>query len=224
MNSTSPKRRSNPINLKKRSTGSSSTKKTLNYKNFSPSALKTRAGRSLRAGSSSSALGKPPKGRVKKALGYAHPKRFFKFLFSKEGLYFSLKAAGIAILLLGLFIFGLFAYYRKDLNKLKPEEIAARIQNSGVKFYDRTGQVLLWEQKGQKDRTVIESDQISDTIKQATIALEDRNFQKHRGFDPKGLLRAALRNSSSGNATSQGGSTIKQQLVKNELLSTEKSI
>ncbi len=172
---------------------------------------------------STSALGKPPKGRVKKALWYAHPKRFFKFLFSREGMIFSLKAAGIGILVFGLFVFGLFAYYRKDLNKLKPEEIAARIQNSGVKYYDRTGKVLLWEQKGQKDRTVVESDKISDNIKHATIALEDRRFNSHRGFDPRGLARAFLRNSSSGDATSQGGSTITQQLVKNELLTTEKS-
>jgi penicillin-binding protein 1A len=204
--------------------------KSLNYKNLSsPQSNKTPSKRgTLNSRRSTSALtvtlGKPPEGRIKKALWYAHPKRFFKFLFSKEGLFFSLKAAGIGILLLGLFIFGLFAYYRKDLNKLKPEEIANRINNSGVKYYDRTGQVLLWEQKGQKDRTVVESDQISDNIKNATIALEDRNFNSHRGFDPKGLARAILRNSSSGNATSQGGSTITQQLVKNELLTTEKSI
>lgn len=208
---------------------------SLNYKNISGSStdsstkrgvLNSRQATRSRGSVSSSVagLGKPPTGRLKKALWYAHPKRFFKFLFSKEGLLFSLKALGIAFLIFGLFVFGLFAYYRKDLNKLKPEEIANRINNSGVKYYDRTGQVLLWEQKGQKDRTVIESDKISDNIKNATIALEDRNFNSHRGFDPKGLLRAALRNSSSGNATSQGGSTITQQLVKNELLTTEKSI
>jgi len=214
--------------------GASSIKKStqnLNYKNLSSPVAKLSSSkkgllnnRTSSRGVSSGISGKPPKGRIKKALWYAHPKRFFKFLFSKQGLFFSLKAAGIAVLIFGLFIFGLFAYYRKDLNKLKPEEIAARIQNSGVKYYDRTGKVLLWEQKGQKDRTVIESNQISDNIKQATIALEDKNFNSHRGFDPKGLIRAALRNSSSGNATSQGGSTITQQLVKNELLTTEKSL
>jgi membrane peptidoglycan carboxypeptidase len=206
------------------------TTTSLNYKNLSSAeSKKSSSGRGTlnsrrNSRNLSSPLGKPPAGRIKKALWYAHPKRFFKFLFSREGLYFSLKAAGIGILLLGLFIFGLFAYYRKDLNKLKPEEIANRINNSGVKYYDRTGQVLLWEQKGQKDRTVVESEQISDNIKKATIALEDRNFESHRGFDPRGLARAILRNSSSGNATSQGGSTITQQLVKNELLTTEKSI
>lgn len=204
---------------------------SLAYKNLSSPTSKNPTKRGLlnsrqstRTRSTVAGLGKPPVGRIKKALWYAHPKRFFKFIFSKEGALFSLKAFGIAILFFGLFIFGLFAYYRKDLNKLKPEEIANRINNSGVKYYDRTGEVLLWEQKGQKDRTVIESDKMSDNIKHATIALEDRNFNSHRGFDPKGLLRAVLRNSSSGNATSQGGSTITQQLVKNELLTTEKSV
>lgn len=208
------------------------TTSSLNYKNISNSSSSNTTKRGVlnsrqatRSSSSSIAgLGKPPVGKIKKAIWYAHPKRFFKFLLSKEGLFFSLKALGIATLVFGLFIFGLFAYYRKDLNKLKPEEIANRINNSGVKYYDRTGKVLLWEQKGQKDRTVIESDKISDNIKHATIALEDRKFNSHRGFDPKGLLRAALRNGSRGNATSQGGSTITQQLVKNELLTTEKSL
>ncbi len=225
---------SNLISGAKKKLSSSTSKKStnLNYKNLSSPAThsnSSKKGLLNRRGSSSRATissipGKPPKGRLKKALWYAHPKRFFKFLFSKQGLFFSLKVAGIAILVFGLFIFGLFAYYRKDLNKLKPEEIATRIQNSGVKYYDRTGKVLLWEQKGQKDRTVVESEQISDNIKHATIALEDRRFNSHRGFDPRGLARAFLRNSSGGDATSQGGSTITQQLVKNELLTTEKSL
>ncbi len=211
---------------------SQSTTGSLSYKNLASPESKSPTKRGLlnsrqstRSRSTNVAgLGKPPAGKFKKALWYAHPKRFFKFLFSREGLMFSLKAIGIGILVFGLFVFGLFAYYRKDLNKLKPEEIANRINNSGVKYYDRTGQVLLWEQKGQKDRTVIESNKISDNIKHATIALEDRKFNSHRGFDPKGLLRAAVKNGSTGNATSQGGSTITQQLVKNELLTTEKSV
>ncbi|MDQ5914044.1 MAG: penicillin-binding protein, partial [Patescibacteria group bacterium] len=220
------------VGVKSRTQRIKKSSTSLNYKNLSSPVARLNSTRrgllnqrsATKRGGIAGSIGKPPKGRFKKALWYAHPKRLFKFLFSREGLIFSLKTAGIGILIFGLFVFGLFAYYRKDLNKLKPEEIAARIQNSGVKYYDRTGKVLLWEQKGQKDRTVVESDKISDNIKNATIALEDRNFQKHRGFDPKGLLRAALKNSSSGNATSQGGSTITQQLVKNELLTTEKSI
>ena len=191
-------------------------KPSIAYSNVTnPSALRAR-------GIKSSGLDGKPKGFFKKLVWYANPKHFFKFLFSKEGLIFSLKAVGIGFVLFGVLLFGLFAFYRKDLNKLKPEEIASKIQNSGVRYYDRTGQVLLWEQKGQKDRTVVEGDKISQNLKNATVALEDRNFYSHRGFDPKGILRAMFKNSS-GDAGQQGGSTITQQLVKNELLTRERS-
>lgn len=106
-----------------------------------------------------------------------------------------------------------FAYFRRDVSKLNPEEISRRIQNSSVKYYDKTATVLLWEYKGDKDRTVVEYDQISDYLKQATISLEDRRFYEHNGFDPKGLSRAVV-----GRGENGGGSTITQQLVKNELL------
>jgi membrane peptidoglycan carboxypeptidase len=193
---------------------------SINYANVTN--IKTNSLRSSSHKGATPSSGTPPQGFFKKIFWYMRPSRLFKFLFSKQGLFFSLKALGIAIVLFGLFIFGLFAYYRKDLNKLKPEEIAARIQNSGVKYYDRTGQVLLWEQKGEKDRTVVDGDKISQNLKNATVALEDRNFYSHRGFDPKGMVRAFFSNSSS-DGGQQGGSTITQQLVKNELLTRERS-
>lgn len=65
-------------------------------------------------------------------------------------------------------------------------------------------------------RIVVNSDQISDTMKQAQIAIEDRRFYKHHGIDPDGMVRAAVY-TLSGNPT-QGGSTITQQFVKNMLM------
>jgi membrane peptidoglycan carboxypeptidase len=74
---------------------------------------------------------------------------------------------------------------------------------------------------GEVKRTVVPLDQISDYIKDATIAAEDQYFYKHFGFDPVGILRAAFTNLSSGEKP--GGSTITQQFVKNSILTPEKT-
>lgn len=65
-------------------------------------------------------------------------------------------------------------------------------------------------------RVVVASDQISQVMKDAIIAVEDRRFYDHHGVDPDGLARAAV-NNLTGKAT-QGASTITQQYVKNMLV------
>ncbi|WP_166463023.1 transglycosylase domain-containing protein [Amycolatopsis acidicola] len=59
-------------------------------------------------------------------------------------------------------------------------------------------------------------DQISAAMKAAIVSVEDRRFWDEGGVDPKGMLRAALHDSSGG--STQGGSTITQQYVKNYLI------
>src|SRR4030067_1985045 len=59
-------------------------------------------------------------------------------------------------------------------------------------------------------------------MRQATSAIEDKNFYKHQGFDPTGYLRAIY--NIVVNRRLQGGSTLTQQLVKNVLLSPERTI
>ena len=66
-------------------------------------------------------------------------------------------------------------------------------------------------------------DQISPHIQKAFIAIEDERFYKHQGLDLMGLGRAFITNLRRGDWTGQGGSTITQQLVKNILLSQEKT-
>ena len=91
----------------------------------------------------------------------------------------ALKIAGITLLLMILFIGGLFAYFRKDLDKIRPGEIAKRVQTTVTKYYDRNG-VLLWEDKGTGNyKLVVEGDQISNHLKHATVAIEDKDFYKH---------------------------------------------
>ncbi len=55
----------------------------------------------------------------------------------------------------------------------------------------------------------------------AFLSAEDKNFYKHGGIDPEGIVRAILTNASSGKK--QGASTITQQVAKNFLLSSEQT-
>jgi penicillin-binding protein 1A len=52
-------------------------------------------------------------------------------------------------------------------------------------------------------------------LKQATVAIEDRNFYHHGGVDPSAIIRAAVQDVLAGGKAVQGGSTITQQLVRN---------
>ena len=124
----------------------------------------------------------------------------------------ALKIAGVSILLMVLFVGGLFAYFRKDLDKIRPGEISKRVQTTVTKYYDRNDK-LLWEDKGTGDyRLVVDSDQLSKYLKDATVALEDKDYYKHGGISITGLARAVVTNASGGQV--QGGSTLTQQLVK----------
>lgn len=160
-----------------------------------------------------------PKHPVKRFFYRLHPKRVFKFWFSKRGLLLGLKIFGVAVLLGVLFVGGLFAYFRKDLDQIRPEELAKRVQTTVSKYYDRNG-VLLWEDKGSDNyKLVVKSEELSQYLKDATVAIEDRDFYKHHGVSPSGIVRAAINNTSSD--TVQGGSTLTQQLVKQVFFTDE---
>ena len=131
----------------------------------------------------------------------------------------ALKILGVSILLMLLLIGGMFAYFRKDLDKIRPGELAKRVQTTVTKYYDRNDN-LLWEDKGTGNyQLVVESDQISDYLKKATVAIEDRDFYKHHGVSISGIMRAML--STASRRQVQGGSTLTQQLVKQVFFADE---
>ncbi len=90
-----------------------------------------------------------------------------------------------------------------------------------TQIFDRNGQ-LLYEIYGNENRIPIKISDLPDYVMEATVAIEDKNFYKHHGLDLRGLIRAGFNNFSGGEI--QGGSTITQQLVKNALLSKEKTL
>lgn len=166
-----------------------------------------------------------PKHPVKRLVYRMHPKRLWSFWVSKQGGILALKIVGVAILLNVLLIGGLFAYYRKDLDQIRPGELAKRVQTTVTKYYDKRGpaggaDALLWEDKGQGDyKLVVDGKDINDNMKHATIAIEDKDFYKHGGISVSGIFRSAVNNLHGGET--QGGSTLTQQLVKQVFFSKE---
>lgn len=101
-----------------------------------------------------------------------------------------------------------------------PDKIV-RSEGFSTKILDRNGKVLYDIYENER-RTAISLSEIPNYVKEATIAIEDKNFYTHQGFDPFGMLRGLSRIFTKGYA--QGGSTLTQQLVKNVLLTQERSI
>jgi len=160
-----------------------------------------------------------PKHPVKRIMYRLHPKRFFAYWFSREGLFMGLKIAGVGVLLITAFIGLLFAYYRQEIAAIRPSELSGRVQTTVSRYYDRNDK-LIWEDKGSGDyKLVIKSEDISETMKEATIAIEDKDFYKHGGFSPTGIMRAAINNARGGDT--QGASTLTQQLVKQVFFADE---
>jgi penicillin-binding protein 1A len=67
-------------------------------------------------------------------------------------------------------------------------------------------------------RTYVHNNQIPATLKQATVAIEDRRYYQHGGVDYQGILRAAIKDVFGGGKSIQGGSTLTMQLVRNVYL------
>ncbi|QQS39168.1 penicillin-binding protein [Candidatus Woesebacteria bacterium] len=123
------------------------------------------------------------------------------------------------VIFLVLGSFSLWYIYLKDLPS--PLLLQNREQSVSTKIYDRNGK-LLYKIYDDKNRTPIKLKDVPIMVRQATLAAEDAEFYQHPGFSIKGILRAVRHNyQKDGELT--GGSTITQQLVKNTLLTSEKT-
>ena len=183
---------------------------TKNMKLYSSLSYKHKAKKEADARRRAEELAKLPKEPVKRFFARLHPKRVFKWWFSKRGQKTIWKTIAACFLILIIFIGGLFLYYKKDLDEIRLDEMS--ISETVNTYLDRNGEVL-WKDTGNENyRLVVDADEISPYMYQATIAIEDRNFYNHIGVDFVGLVRAAL--STLGGHGVQGGSTLTQQLIK----------
>ncbi len=102
-----------------------------------------------------------------------------------------------------------------------PNLLSEQLPFVSSKITDRHGTVL-FRLYDEENRTLVPLNKIAKRAIEATIAIEDQDFWDHRGFSLRAIIRAALSNSHS--ETTQGGSTITQQLVKNRLLNPERTL
>ena len=131
---------------------------------------------------------------------------------------FSIKKRYLIILLL-ICLLGIgYWYLFKDLPS--PKELTTRQIDVSTKIYDRN-RLLLYTIYKDQNRSPVTLSEIPEHVKLATLAAEDAEFYNHIGFSVKGMIRATFKNLRTGKI--EGGSTITQQLVKNALLSSEKT-
>jgi len=152
-----------------------------------------------------------PKNRFKRMLYRLRPKELARYWFSRDGAIMALKIAGVGFVLFFLVVVGTFAYFRKDLPDIS---VTGTKLGGSITYYDRTGQTPLWQDYQAIKRQTVASDKISQSVKDATVAIEDKDFYKHGAFDVRGIVRAGLHDAFSHGNGVQGGSTISQQLVK----------
>jgi penicillin-binding protein 1A len=95
-----------------------------------------------------------------------------------------------------------------DIQELKPVD-----QGSSSEVFASNGRRLGFIENDEV-RQPVTTDKLPTALKQATIAIEDERFYKHKGVDYEGVVRAAIKNLRSGK-TVQGGSTLTMQLVRN---------
>ncbi len=118
-----------------------------------------------------------------------------------------------------IFVIGLFAWYSRDLPR--PDKVQRTTGLSTV-VLDRNG-VKLYDIFQEADRIPAAWDEVPQYLRDATVAVEDKDFYKHQGLSTTGIIRALLSNVFSGGVL-QGGSTLTQQLVKTVLLSQERTL
>ena len=131
--------------------------------------------------------------------------------------------AGILIVFSVIAIWLLFIVSLPTIDSFQQRKIA-----NSTKIYDYSGEVILYDIHKNITRTVVDNDEISENIKNAVIAIEDKFFYEHNGIVLKSIARAirdqALNMFGIISKSSGGGSTITQQVVKNTLLTPERTI
>lgn len=146
---------------------------------------------------------------------YRRWRKFRRYSTRKKALIIG--AASSAVLL--LVPVATYAYYARDISD--PERLMNR-NNTGIALLDRNGEVFYSFGRTHTEKG-LKLNQISDHLEEALIASEDQDFYKHPGYSAKGMVAALYANLLNKDLTRYGGSTITQQLVKNNLLSSNKN-
>jgi len=140
----------------------------------------------------------------------------------KRALYIKiLQIAGIVVV--SFFIIVCFAvlYFAKTVPSI--QEIGSQQIGQSTKIYDRTGTVLLYDVNNGQKRTLVPFGQIPQSLKDATIAIEDQHFYTEPAFNIKGILRAIFVDITT-HSFAEGGSTLTQQLARTAFLTLDQTV
>ncbi len=129
----------------------------------------------------------------------------------------SLLSAGVVCFLI---LTIMVAWASKDLPN--PDKLTDRQVAQSTKIYDRAGEHLLYEVFANQKRTLVNLDQIPKDLINGVVATEDTKFYEHKGVRPLSILRAIVYGILPGKRIG-GTSTLTQQLVKNAILTNERS-
>jgi 1A family penicillin-binding protein len=128
---------------------------------------------------------------------------------------------GILGIIFAVFSFSLvFAYFSRSLPP--PDQLVKRETQESSKIYDRTGKIVLYEIHGDVKRNHIRLSELPKYVSGAAIAIEDKNFYQHKGVNYGSVLKAIFEKVTQGGRL-RGASTITQQLVKNAILTSERT-
>jgi len=157
-------------------------------------------------------------------LGLGAVLKYFLTMINKSTISFKsimMKWGLIAIIFFVVAGTGYTLWISKDLPD--PNRLTDRQIDQSTKIYDRTGEHLLYEIFSEKRRTLVDLEDIPQHVIDGVISTEDTTFYEHHGIRPLSILRAAVMGLLPGRRVA-GTSTLTQQLVKNAILTNERSL
>ncbi len=123
----------------------------------------------------------------------------------------------IGALMAALTVGAVFWMYGRDLPN--HEQLANYTPATISRIYSAEGRII--DEFARERRLYAQANEIPDLVKHAFISAEDKNFYHHKGYDPRGMIAAAIEAARGGRL--RGASTITQQVMKNFLLSSDRN-
>ncbi len=141
-----------------------------------------------------------------------------RFILSFFGALFSWITNGAVMGVLG--VTAILYTYSRDLPN--HEQLAQYTPPTISRIYSVEGRII--DEFAQERRLYSPIEEVPDLVKQAFISAEDKNFYQHQGFDARGIAAAVVEAVETRGQRVRGASTIPQQVVKNFLLSSDRSV
>lgn len=168
-------------------------------------------------------LAQKSRNKLKKSSSATHGALFYLNVVVRviQSLFLLIVSLGVMAGAFGLGIgAGYFAYLVEDTQLPTKAKMAAELGNlSQTSLLTYADNSTIATVNSDLQRTMVASDKISDLLKKAIVSTEDENFYQHQGYVPKAVLRALV--SEVTGIGSSGGSTLTQQLVKQQMLTDE---